>query len=123
MTFFRLNDQKALAWLKLKCEVILAKFESYTLLESVRNGEKHLEANKVADGRKHVAIRLLGDYLAPAWVDMLKKSYGLNDVADGPGYEYFDNTIKRPLSNGNSAEQEKAAKVSDAGYEPRPGWH
>ncbi|KAI8907643.1 hypothetical protein PhCBS80983_g02820 [Powellomyces hirtus] len=112
MQFFRLNDEKVVAWLRAKCDLIVRKFDTYTLLQSLRSGEKLLKEKQVLESRRHVAIRLLGDYLPPSWIVLLKDSYGLKE-APVSEYVYFENVVKRPLANSN-AEQQSVAAVKKA---------
>ncbi|KAJ3151302.1 Ribonuclease H2 subunit B [Geranomyces variabilis] len=110
MRFFRLCDEKVVAWMRGKVDRIVAKFASYALLAALASGEKEMEEKLILESRRHVVIRLLGDTLAPMWVAKLKESYGLGETMASE-YVYFDNVVKRPLvaSNGAGEDNKSAA--------------
>ncbi|KAJ3148051.1 Ribonuclease H2 subunit B [Geranomyces michiganensis] len=106
MRFWKLCDEKVVAWLKSKVDRVVARFPSYALLAALAAAEKEMEGKLVLESRRHVAIRLLGDTLAPEWVAMLKESYGLGETITSE-YVYFDNVVKRPLAACNGAGEDK----------------
>ncbi|KND02487.1 uncharacterized protein SPPG_09073 [Spizellomyces punctatus DAOM BR117] len=104
MQFFRLNDDKTLSWLKAKATRLLTRYNDYQMLERFTSGEKHMDETQKHDSRLRVVIRILGDCLPPSWIEKLRESYGFKDEQEASDYVYFDNVVKRPLSQKNTAD-------------------
>jgi hypothetical protein len=102
--FYRLDDARALAWLAVKAERLLA------VLMSGEGGGGGTFAALGESGVRSYAVELLGEYLPRAWLARLQAHLGCSP--SGPG---ADGAPSRP-----SAEHAHFAEAGDAAAAKKP---
>jgi hypothetical protein len=85
-TFYRLNDDKLLEWLKRKvdsvCEYLETMPDAVGLIRAQVVGYKITEEDKLNDDQLiHLAIGFLKEYVPSNWINALKNAYGLDTAA------------------------------------------
>ncbi|KAI8918886.1 ribonuclease H2, subunit B [Entophlyctis helioformis] len=112
-TFFRLNDDKALAWLKAKVDRVAANADKLEAFEPLMR--HYAQAERVAV-KQRLAFDSVAEYLNEKWASLLKTHLGLVDDAQSSGpIVYFDSSAHSKRSGDSkelSASQPSAKKAA-----------